>query len=276
MNNYKVLLVDDQVDHLRVLVSIIENHLPGFTIFQAQSGKDVLHILENNIPDIIISDWEMPNMSGLELASTLQQSSSTSSIPIIIVSGINVTASNLKQAFESGAVDFLRKPVNPIELLARINAAITIALEHQKLLNEREQKILENAMLSSELKSVLRKVQFQVDAIAAKCDDKSVANEVNTITSLVSEKLKSLEWKKYSGAYSTIHPDFIKRLLQKNERLTPTEIEICQMLRLGLSNKEIADLLCVAPESMRVSRSRLRKKLGLETPDNLQTYLCSI
>ena len=275
MKNYKVLLVDDEIDHLRVLVSIIENHLSDFTIFQAQSGKDVLHILENNIPDIIISDWEMPNMSGLELASTLQQSTSTSNIPIIIVSGINVTAVNLKEAFESGAIDFLRKPVNPIELLARINAAITIAQKHQNLLYEREQKILENAMLSSELKSVLIKVQSQVAAINTKCDE-SVSKEVNAIITVVSGKLKSLEWKKYSGAYSNIHPEFIKRLLQKNERITPTEIEICQMLRLGLSNKEIADLLCVAPESMRVSRSRLRKKLGLESPDNLQTYLCSL
>ncbi len=85
------------------------------------------------------------------------------------------------------------------------------------------------------------------------------------------------EWEELMGFFSKIHPKFFE-ILKTNalEKLSPSELRLCMMLRLNLSSKEIASILCITPDSVRIARYRLRKKLPLGTHDDLQAYLLNL
>jgi CheY-like chemotaxis protein len=277
MKNYKILVVDDSIHNLKLIVSIIEKHQPAYLIYQANSGKTALRIMERVKPDIILTDWEMPEINGIELLQLLKSDPTTRYIPAIIVSGVMVSPGDLKTAIEAGAMDYIRKPINAVELLARMHSALTIAEERKQIVREMESKIIENVVFTNEVNNFLEKLM-----LSAKKSEKLEAKhqEVKEIFSEIVEtidaRLKGHGWQKFSNDYDKLHPAFQKQLLIVHPSLTPAEVKLSTMIRLGLGIKELAGMLCVTPESTRVSRSRLRKKLGLSCEQNLQTYLSLI
>ena len=77
--------------------------------------------------------------------------------------------------------------------------------------------------------------------------------------------------------FGQIHPNFFSTLKQiVNDKLSSSEMRLCMLLRLNLSSKEIADILHITPDSVRIARYRLRKKLPLESKDDLQDYLLNL
>ena len=79
------------------------------------------------------------------------------------------------------------------------------------------------------------------------------------------------------GLFDEIHPDFTQKLNQiALKKLTATELRLCLLLRLGLSSKEIASVLRITPDSVRVARYRLRKKLPLESQDELVNFMLKL
>ncbi len=70
---YKILIVDDVIDNLKAMSAIIEANHPSYKIFQANSGESALNALKYVTPDIILSDWEMPDMTGIELIRQIKQ-----------------------------------------------------------------------------------------------------------------------------------------------------------------------------------------------------------
>ncbi|OYT15765.1 MAG: hypothetical protein B7C24_11360 [Bacteroidetes bacterium 4572_77] len=277
MKSYKILLVDDAIENLKTMVSIIENNHPNYTIYQANSGHAALDLLEHTLVDIILTDWEMPKMKGLELMALLKTKPITRNIPCIIVTGVRITASNLKTAIDAGAVDYIRKPINALEMLARMNSAILIAENHKQLLQAKEAQIVENVAFTNEtnhfLKSLLSKTK--------KLEDKTKSHpllqkEIDLLNNNINEKLNNRNWQIQLESYQKLYPIFTKSLVRLHPSLTSTEIELCQMTRLGLKNKEIAELMFITLGSLRVSKSRLRKKMGLPTKQNLQLYLVSL
>ncbi len=105
----------------------------------------------------------------------------------------------------------------------------------------------------------------------------------------ISEKLKGLakeidldlkqdkEWDEFVHFFSDIHPSFIKNLsASSNGNLSPAELRLGMLLRLNLSSKEIASVLRVTPDSIRVARHRLRKKLDLDHKEELVHFLMGL
>lgn len=277
MMNYKILVVDDVLENLEIVISIIEEHHPEYSIYQANSGKTALKVLDSVTPDILLTDWDMPGMSGIELIRAMKESPATCNIPAIIVTGVMLQPEDLKTAIEAGAVDYIRKPVNAVELLARMNSAITISENHKQLIKEKESAIIENVIFTNEVNNYLEKFRSNIQEIKNNCkNDETVVNNLSEIIIDLDDKIKGTGWQKYTKAYNRLHPKFKKRVLDIHPDLTPTELELTEMIRLGLSTKELAGLMFIAPESMRVSRSRLRKKLMLDPEQNLQTYLSSV
>ena len=85
------------------------------------------------------------------------------------------------------------------------------------------------------------------------------------------------EWDQFVSLFDEIHPDFTKKLNQiALQKLTATELRLCLLLRLGLSSKEIASVLRITPDSVRVARYRLRKKLPLESQDELVNFMLKL
>ena len=92
-----------------------------------------------------------------------------------------------------------------------------------------------------------------------------------------SKSINNNEWAELMSYFGQIHPNFFSTLKQiVNDKLSSSEMRLCMLLRLNLSSKEIADILHITPDSVRIARYRLRKKLPLESKDDLQDYLLNL
>ena len=95
-------------------------------------------------PDLIITDWFMLQMNGLEFIKKIKSNPETKDILIMVATGVMTAANDMKVAMEAGATDFIRKPIDEIELLARTNSmmqiktAFLLAIEKERLIAEKE------------------------------------------------------------------------------------------------------------------------------------------
>lgn len=151
MNNQstKILIVDDQPDNLRFLSKILSDR--GYKTQRAISGQLALNAVKESPPDLILLDIMMPNMNGYEVCQQLKKDSNTSDIPIIFLSALNHTFDKVK-AFKAGGIDYITKPFQVDEIIARIENQLTL----QKL--SRQLKV-QNTQLQKEIE--VRK-QFEI------------------------------------------------------------------------------------------------------------------
>ena len=117
----KILIVDDD-RHIRML---LEYNLKkaGFQIFVANNGYKALEIVKKAKPDLIISDVNMPKLSGFELCQKLRENFDTKLIPIILLTN-NSQIQNKLKGFKSGADDYITKPFHLLGLLARVHSLL--------------------------------------------------------------------------------------------------------------------------------------------------------
>tara|TARA_R110000796_G_scaffold252631_1_gene389273 strand:- start:171643 stop:175017 length:3375 start_codon:yes stop_codon:yes gene_type:complete len=122
-SNITVLVVDDEPINRRVL----ENHLnvAGYTVVEANNGKEALELVQKNNFDLILLDIMMPNMSGYEVCETIRKTYSPSELPIVLLTAKN-RVSNLVAGFNVGANDYLTKPFSKSELLSRIKTHLNL------------------------------------------------------------------------------------------------------------------------------------------------------
>lgn len=147
-----LLIADDQPDNLRAIIEILQKSSLQFEFINVPNGRVLVDIAIKKQPDLIITDWEMPEMNGLEAISELKQHPDTQDIPIIICTGIMITPNDLKVALEAGAADYIKKPIEPIELLARVQSMLTLSASYRKIKEQKEEletlNILKNRLLS--------------------------------------------------------------------------------------------------------------------------------
>jgi len=119
-----VLVVDDTPIQLKIIISIMQNH--GITVSVAHNGQEALTLVEKERPDLILLDIVMPGMDGFEVCSTLKRNPKHASIPVLFLTA-QTDEDNIVKAFQSGAADYVIKPVNPPELLARVHTHLELA-----------------------------------------------------------------------------------------------------------------------------------------------------
>lgn len=114
-----ILLADDE-DNLRLLVkTTLEG--PERTILEAADGNMALDLAVRHQPDVIVLDWMMPGLSGIEVAHALQKDPHTARIPIIMLTA-RAQHKDRQMGFAAGAKSFLSKPFSPLELLEKIES----------------------------------------------------------------------------------------------------------------------------------------------------------
>ncbi|MCW8884368.1 MAG: response regulator, partial [Motiliproteus sp.] len=111
-----VLVVDDSPDTLSLINDALD--AAGLDVLVALEGRQALTVARRIRPDIILLDAIMPNMDGFETCSALKEDPSLASIPVIFMTGLTDTE-DVVRGLECGGVDYLTKPINPNELLAR-------------------------------------------------------------------------------------------------------------------------------------------------------------
>lgn len=120
----KVLIVDDNEQNVELLEAYLED-VDGAQTTTARDGREALRAVSVDRPDLILLDIMMPNMSGFEVCKQLKEDPATRDIPIIIVTALNESG-DYERGMDSGADDFLTRPFNRVEFVARVRSLLRI------------------------------------------------------------------------------------------------------------------------------------------------------
>ena len=118
-----ILIVDDEQLNRQVILDILTSSGNSYKVLSADDGELGCKIAIRMLPDIILMDWNMPKMPGIEAVKRLKSLQETKNIPILMVTSIALPE-KLQEAFEAGVVDYIIKPLKKIELLARVDSAL--------------------------------------------------------------------------------------------------------------------------------------------------------
>lgn len=196
MKKNTILIVEDEKDTLFILDKLLTKN--DFQVYTSTNGQEALKLLDEVLPQVIIDDWTMPVMSGLELCNTIKKNEKFKSIYFIILTA-RASLKDRVTGLDLGADDFLVKPVQNQELLARIRSGIRIynlqneliKIEHNKALIEMACTIGHkiNNPLSSLVVSI-HNIEEEIKKIE-KAEKKSFAEDFNIISQSI-ERIKIL------------------------------------------------------------------------------------
>jgi class 3 adenylate cyclase/CheY-like chemotaxis protein len=127
---WKILVVDDTPQNIKVLDAILSPR--GYRVATARSGAEALQKVRDEAPDLVLLDIVMPGMSGYEVVQRLRDDPATRVLPVVMVTALGAQEEKVK-AIEAGADDFLTKPVNQLELLARVKSLLRIKAYHDTI-----------------------------------------------------------------------------------------------------------------------------------------------
>lgn len=156
-----VLIVDDYRDNLQVLARNLE--AAGFEVALAANGDEALTTAENLLPDLILLDIIMPGLDGLEVCRKLKTSPATQDIPVIFLTA-KAGDEEIVAGFDAGAVDYLTKPFNPAELLARVRTHVALRQTRAALERANADKTRFFSIIAHDLKSPLYGITGLLDA----------------------------------------------------------------------------------------------------------------
>ena len=158
----RILVVDDQPANLRVVGTLLQRH--GYEVQPAANGPEALQLAQARVPDLMLLDMMMPGMDGFELLRQLRQQATLQAVPVIFLTAAQ-DRELLLRAFDAGAVDYVTKPFIPEELLARVNAHVSLKQTRDRFERvARERQELVN-LVAHDLKNPLSSVLFASDVL---------------------------------------------------------------------------------------------------------------
>jgi len=190
INNASILIVDDTIYNIQLLSLMLNRQ--GYKVEKATSGTEALENAKRLLPDIILLDIRMPDIDGYEVCKRLKADPETKNIPIIFISSIEETTDKV-EAFSVGGVDYISKPFQLIEVLARIETHLRLCLLQKKLQEQNEELQSSAIVLSRSLEQERKLSQMKSDFISV------VSHEFRTPLTTIqsaSELLEYYEWTK--------------------------------------------------------------------------------
>ncbi len=281
----RILIVDDQELNRSLLIDIFQPQ--GYELLQALNGEEGCKMAEQELPDVIIMDWTMPIMNGIDATLRIKSNSSTKDIPILMTTGIMDSADNLKEAMEAGAIDFVRKPFNKTEIEARVQTALRLSNSYQELkqkkaeietlvANERkmsegkDRELTLQALYTNETQVFLDEITDELKKIQKQPSTDAIGD---VIRKLNSRKDMGKTWDAFMYHFENVHPEFFTKLKVRFTDLTNHDLKLCAYVKIGMGNKEIASIMAIGQNSLKSSLYRLKKKLGLGADDKLRDFL---
>jgi sigma-B regulation protein RsbU (phosphoserine phosphatase) len=150
-----ILVVDDEPSNIRILQ--IQLRARGYTVVTATNGQEALERVKTDEPDLILLDIMMPHMDGFEVCRRVRANAATQFVPIVMVTALSDTQDRIR-AIEAGADDFISKPFDSHEVLARVRSLVRIKQYHDALETANKELAAHNARLEEELQ-MAREVQ---------------------------------------------------------------------------------------------------------------------
>lgn len=141
MSKVSVLVVDDATFIRDLVKKGLRDHLPGIQIEEAVNGRKAQQVLGRNPIDLILCDWEMPEMSGLELLQWCREQESLKGVPFIMVTSRG-DKENVVQAIQAGVSDFIGKPFSNEQLITKVKKALQRAGKLAGLMSAAPPKML--------------------------------------------------------------------------------------------------------------------------------------
>jgi signal transduction histidine kinase len=221
----KLLIVDDLPENLRALDALIRDEQR--LVFQAQSGEEALSLMLEHDFALAILDVQMPGMDGFELAELMRSTSRTRNIPIVFVSAAGRELNYAFKGYETGAVDFLYKPLDPDAVRSKVHVFVT--LDQQRREMQRQMEALEAARREQEvLLGELNATQAELQRSLRMRDEfmSLVAHELRTPlnTLFLETQMRSLQLKR--GNLPAFNPEQMGNMIKRDER------QIKAMIRL--------------------------------------------
>ncbi len=194
MTKLNILVVDDKVENLYTMKQLLESEELDVNVVTVESGLEALE--QTLLVDfaLILLDVQMPEMNGYETAELLRGSKKTKLIPIIFVTANSREENNIFQGYESGAVDYLFKPLNSIVLLSKVRVFIELGL--QKIILEEKTRELDQKVKELEtLKNELENKNVSLEQLTMEDGLTSLGNRRCFDMTLVSEWQRGLRFK---------------------------------------------------------------------------------
>lgn len=301
MSRNKILIADDSPEQLQLLVALLTKYHQNCPLLIASNGQDAFNIAKINSPDLILLDWDMPIMNGIETLTKLKEEETTQHIPVIIITGIFHQSDKLMVALNAGAIDFIRKPFVEAELNARIQTYLNYINLNKQFIERQQELIKKNLQIlrlektnavntlntkekefSMQLLNLTRKngllleTQDFLKNLLPQIKDPGLRSQINSwITKIKCDSQDNI-WSRFSSLYGRLNNDFFTRLNELFPELSPGEIRLCALIRLNMSSKEISAVTLQSVNSVDVAKHRIRKKMQLATSHDLYRYLWNL
>lgn len=293
-NSDIVLVVDDSPEALSLINDTLEQ--AGIDVLVALEGKQAIAIANKLRPDLILMDAIMPNMDGFETCRKLKADPKLQAIPVIFMTGLTDTKSTV-QGLEAGGVDYLTKPVDPTELLARIkvhlkNARLTSSAyqaldstgqylftsDHQGGVHwatPQAHALFSKAKITDDWKNEKLTPQLSAWFKHSPAINQSIrleGLEYPLEVTLIERKseneilLRLVDAKKVAG----------EELLKEKLKLTTRESQVLFWLAKGKTNREVAQILEMSPRTVNKHLEQIYPKLGVENRTSAAAVAISV
>lgn len=281
-----VLVVDDEPDSLRFLTDTLEG--AGITVLVAISGTAALDLLEHITPDLILMDAVMPGIDGFETTVRIKARPELAHVPVMFMTGLT-ESEHVIEGFEVGGVDYLRKPVNVHELLARVRVHLGHARAMQAgaagldatgrlmMATDTQGSLLWCTPLAEQAISRVspgwNKEQGPLPDVLRGPLARLIGRNALGATARIEQEDGALELVVIAQYRETevlirlneLNPRADVGKLQQRLALTDREAEVLLWISYGKSNGMISEVLAISPRTVQKHLERIYEKLGVET-----------
>jgi DNA-binding response OmpR family regulator/DNA-binding CsgD family transcriptional regulator len=297
--NKIILVVDDSPDTLGMVTTALE--ALGVTLLVALDGENALQITQKVTPDVVLMDCVMPGMDGFQTCSALKQNPVFKHTPVIFMTGLSDTE-HIVKGFSSDGIDYLTKPINPVELIARMEVHLSNARQTQHvqsaLDNSRRHIIAtdykgEIIWATPEATLLLSKTEKRFSSDTNRLPDKLLnwlktyidnqgtpALEFEFFNDGDSQILINFNGKDDNGEYlfriSEVNETKDQEILKKHFNLTDREAEVLFWIANGKSNKDIGEILEISPRTINKHLQLIFTKLGIENRTSAATMVMKV
>jgi PAS domain S-box-containing protein len=215
MSNPKILIADDYHFNITLVKEMLANQ--GFEFIDAHDGQEAIELAFSEVPNLIILDWTMPKMDGLEVLKFLKGENELKHIPVIMITGKILSPENFNYALAEGAIDFIRKPINRMELLSRVKSMLLLSFSMLELKEKYE--IIENS--NKFIKAIFDKIPHPLVYYSPEGEIILHNHEFRLLITKEKDSLIGETIYQYlAGGEEEIHIKTDKEVLEKKEKVT--------------------------------------------------------